>query len=90
MEQIDDLDLEDQPVRQRKPVFEPRTRFDYVKIISSIVKRPIPQMLNLTKHFPSEWFIQIASECKMLKTEEAKAKYIWWFIKNSKLKEISP
>ena len=84
--QLDDIDLEDQPVRQRKPVFEPRTRYDFIKVISSIVKRPIPQMLSLTKHFPDSWFPQIASECKQLKTEEAKAKFIWWFIKESRAK----
>ena len=86
--QLDDLDLQHIEPKRRK-IFEPRTRFDYVKIISSIVKRPIPQMLSLTKHFPDQWFMDIASECKQLKSEEAKAKYIWWFIKESKPKETN-
>ena len=77
-----------QYLKKRPKTPELKTRYDYVKVIASIVKRPIPQMLKLTKHFPDDWFIQIASEAKQLKTEESKAKYIWWFINQSKLKEI--
>ena len=89
MEHLHDLDLEeDLPVRQVKKAFEPKSRYDYIKVISSIVKRPIPQMLSLTKHFNMDCFFSIQSECKQLKTEEAKAKFIWWFIGQSKTKEI--
>ena len=62
---------------------DPKTRYDYIKIISSIVKRPIPQMLKLMKDIPDRWLIDIQSECKQLKSEEAKAKFIWWFIKKT-------
>lgn len=79
-------DLENRPIKIRPKVFEPKSRYDYVKVVASIVKRPIPQMLSLTKHFKDSWFWDIASECKQLKTEEAKAKFIWWFIRESRLK----
>ena len=75
-----------QYLKKRPKTPELKTRYDYVKVIASIVKRPIPQMLKLTAHFPDEWFIQIASECKLKKTEVDKAKYIWWFLKESRTK----
>mgnify|MGYP001608995182 CR=1 FL=1 len=87
--ELQESDYEDQPVRQIKRAFEPRTRYDFVKVMAHIVKRPIPQMLALTKHFPDKWFIDIASEAKQLKTEEAKAKFIWWFLKESRTKETN-
>ena len=86
--QINDLDLQHIPARQRKQTFEPRTRKDFLLVISSIVKRPYDQMERLTRHMPNKWFFDIQSECKLKKTEVDKAKYIWWFIKSSKLKEI--
>ena len=78
----------DEEVKQIKRKFEPRTRYDFVKIIASIVQRPIPQMLSLTKHIKDEWFFGIQSECKG-KTREQQAKYIWWFLKESKPKETN-
>lgn len=67
--------------------FEPKTRYDYIKVISSIVNRPIPQMLKLTQHIPDRWFIDIQSWCKE-RTREQQAKYIWWYIRESKPKEL--
>ena len=84
-----DYNLDEEP-KQRVRTPELRTRYDYVKVIASIVKRPIPQMLRLTKHIKDLWFVDMASEWKQLKTEEAKAKYIWWFIRESKPKEVEP
>ena len=89
MEHLHDLDLESLPVRQIKRSFEPRTRKDYILVISSIVKRPYDQMERLTRHMPNKWFFDIQSECKLKKTEEAKAKFINWFIKESKPKETN-
>ena len=86
---IHDLDLQHIPARQRKQVFEPKTRYDFVKVIASIVNRPIPQMLRLTKHIPDDWFFEIQSWCKE-KTKEQQAKYIWYFIRESRPKEVEP
>lgn len=74
-------------LKRRKPVFEPRTRKDFVNLIAKIVDRPYMQMVMLTKHLPNKWFFDIQSECKG-KTREQQAKFIWYFIRESRPKEI--
>jgi len=81
------LEEEIEEPKPRKKVFEPRTRKDYITLISKIVDRPYMQMVMLTRHLPNRWFLDIQSNCKE-KTREQQAKFIWWFLKESKPKEI--
>mgnify|MGYP001612032387 CR=1 FL=1 len=89
MEQLHEIDYEDQPVRQRKPVFEPKNPYDFCKVFSSITGRPLGLFLKETKGWPMDWLYSIQSECKLKKTEVDKAKYINWFIKESRAKETN-
>lgn len=87
--EISELDLQySEPKRIfRKP--EPITRRDYLKIIIAITKRPAKDIAILTSHWPMEWFYHVASECKLKKDEVSKAKFINWFIKESRTKETN-
>lgn len=82
---METLELEfSEPRKVRRA--DPVTKYDYCKIIASITKRPIELFLKETKAWPMEWLYQISSECKQLKDETAKAKFINWFIRESRLK----
>ena len=83
-----DEDFEEMPIKRRSNIFEPRTRSDFVKVMASVTKRPGKDIAILTSHWPKDlsWHYYIQSECKLKKTEVDKAKYINWFIKESKLK----
>ena len=91
MEHLHDLDLEDQPVRQRKPVFEPRTVYDFCKIFSSVTGLPIGKFLKDTKDWPITWFLEVQSLCKE-KDKAKQASTINWYVKKYKesLKEVEP
>ena len=86
--QIDDLDLEDQPVRQRKPVFEPKNPYDFCKVFASITGRPIGIFLKETKHWPITWFIEVQSLCKG-KDRSKQASTVNWYVKNARAKETN-
>ena len=72
--------------KKRKPSLDPKCKYDYCKIMSSITKRPIGFFLKETQFWPMDWIYSIASECKLKKTEVDKAKYINWFLKESRPK----
>ena len=76
----------DEEVKQIKRKFEPRTRYDFCKVMASITKRPLGLFLKETQAWPMDWMYSIQSECKLKKTEVDKAKYINWFIKESRAK----
>ena len=88
MEQIDERDLEELPIKRRPQAFEPRTRYDFCMIIASMLKKPVGYVLGRTKGFPMSSFFQMQSDCKQLKTPEQKSKYLMWFLRESKTKEI--
>ena len=77
----------DSPVRRIKKA-DPVTKGDYQKIMASVTKRDIKVICILTSHWPMSFFYDVQSECKLKKTEVDKAKYINWFVKNTKTKEI--
>ena len=68
--------------------FEPKTRKDYLKVMESVTKRKGKTLAILTAHWPMTWFYEVASECKLKKTEVSKAKFINYFIKSARTKEI--
>ena len=78
------MEYEEPKQRVRKP--DPVTKYDFCKIMASITKRPIGLFLKETKDWPMDWIYPIQSECKLKKTEVDKAKYINWFIKESRTK----
>ena len=87
--QLEDIDLADQPVRQRKPVFEPKNPYDFCKVFSSITGRPIGIFLKETKHWPKDmrWHYELQSLCKG-KDRSKQASTVNWYVKNAKTKEI--
>ena len=81
-----ELDYEEEPVIKKSRIPDPVTKYDFCKIMAHITKRPIGIFLKETQFWPMDWIYSIQSECKLKKTEVDKAKYINWFIKESKLK----
>ena len=82
------LENEEPKPRQIGRRADPVTKYDFCKIMASITKRPIGFFLKETQFWPMSWIYSIQSECKLKKTEVDKAKFINYFIKNAKLKEI--
>lgn len=69
-------------IKKRKPSLDPKCRFDYQKIMATITKKPLGRIFKETEGWPMDFFYTIQSYCKEKKTEEAKAKFVNWFIKN--------
>ena len=89
METLDQQIEEDEAMQEYhyRPVLEePKTRYDFCKAIATITKRPLGCIFKKTEGYPMDWFYQIQSECKQKKTRESKAKYINWFLKESRPK----
>ena len=82
---IEDENLETKPAKRR---FEPINRYDYCLVIARMVHRPVGYILKVTQGWPMEWFYQIQSECKSIRDPIAKIKFIMWFIREAKLKNI--
>ena len=80
------MEEEFEETKPRQKVFEPITRFDYCKVLASVIKKPVGYVLNKTRHWRMDWYYQVASECKLRKDHISKVKYIHWFIREAQSK----
>ena len=76
----------EEPV-ERKRIPEPVTFYDFCKEISKVLKKDVGYVLGRCKGYNMDCFYQMQSDCKLLRTHEAKVKYLMWFLRESKLKE---
>ena len=71
--------------------FDPKTRSDFVKVMSAVTKRSPKTIAILTSHWPKDlrWHYEVQSNCKLKDSIQAQAKYINWFIKESQTKQMT-
>ena len=78
--------FEDLPEPKTIKRVEPKSRYDYCKVIASMLKKSIGYVLGRTKGFNMNCFWQMESDCKQLTTKEAKIKYLMYFLREAQLK----
>ena len=80
------LENEEPKPRQIGRRADPVTKYDFCKIMASMLKKPVGYVLGRTKGFNMDCFYQMQSDCKQLKTNEEKVKYLMWFLREAKPK----
>ena len=65
---------------------DPVSKYDYALIMARTIGKPIGYVLGKTKGWPAQWFLEMYSELKSIREPISKAKYVNWFLRESKPK----